>query len=114
MLRPGPLTFLRSSGVAMCRQPTAATRAPPTRARLVARRAIPPDLLDDLPYLDDSAPDLLRALGAAASTPVAHVLARGVTLFTMMYCGLNWWFYRGLGVDPEKRDGDKPEEDKDK
>lgn len=111
-----PVTFARGVALAIWRRPSLpSTRGAPTRARFGARppRAIPPDLLDDLPYLENSTPDLLRALGAAASTSIAHVLARGVTLFTMMYCGLNWWFYRGVGVDTEKRDGDDPaDEDK--
>ena len=42
-----------------------------------------------------------------------QLVSRGVTLFTMFYCTLNWWLYRKVLEDYKTAKGGDDEEDDD-
>lgn len=37
----------------------------------------------------------------------AYYIGKGIILFTMFYCTMNWWHYRQLRKDSEKQDNNK-------
>lgn len=47
-------------------------------------------------------PDLLSVLNNNI-----YFIGKGITLFTMFYCSMNWYHYRNLRIESEKKDDDK-------
>jgi hypothetical protein len=37
----------------------------------------------------------------------AYFIGKGIILFTMMYCSMNWWHYRSARLRKEKEDKDE-------
>lgn len=37
----------------------------------------------------------------------SYIVGKGIVLFTLYYCTMNWWFYRRTREDIEKNDKDK-------
>jgi hypothetical protein len=43
----------------------------------------------------------------------SYIIGKGIILFTMFYCSMNWIFYRGMRIDLEKEE-ERKNEKKDK
>lgn len=55
-------------------------------------------------------PDIVDSLNTGA-----YFVGKGIILFTMFYCSMNWVYYRGLRIDAEKMEGnEKKNKKKDK
>jgi len=53
-------------------------------------------------------PDIVDSLNTGA-----YFVGKGIILFTMFYCSMNWVYYRGMRIDAEKED-EKKNKKKDK
>ena len=53
-------------------------------------------------------PDLIDSINTSS-----YIIGKGIILFTMFYCSMNWIFYRGMRIDLEKEE-EKKNEKKDK
>jgi hypothetical protein len=49
--------------------------------------------------------DVVDSLNSIATS--SYFVSKGIILFTLFYCSMNWWHYRRLREDEETKDNNK-------
>lgn len=52
-----------------------------------------------------SGPEIVESLNTLANS--SYYVSKGIILFTLFYCSMNWWHYRSLREELEDKDDKK-------